>query len=69
VRDDLDWDEAAELVEDMRAAIREEWRISFGKGTQGRPEAAAEKDAQEADVPGVGAAEHGGVNRRGAWKV
>jgi hypothetical protein len=30
MREDLDWDEAGELVQEMRKAVKEEWQATFG---------------------------------------
>jgi hypothetical protein len=54
MRDDLDDDDAAVLVEDMRRSIKEEWAVSFS----GKREAEV-RDSTKG---------HGGT-RKGAWKV
>jgi hypothetical protein len=54
MRDDLDDDDAAVLVEDMRRCIKEEWAESFN-GKRGAEVSDSTKG-------------HGGT-RKGAWKV
>ncbi|KIX04974.1 uncharacterized protein Z518_05846 [Rhinocladiella mackenziei CBS 650.93] len=58
MRDDLDYEDAAVLVEDMREAVREEWmgRISTEVDV---------RDGEESVAPGT----NGGGKRKGAWKV
>lgn len=68
MREDLDYDEAAVLVEAMRAAVREEWQASFGSAEDaaGGRGAISTTDTGGADIETV---EAGGSGRRGAWKV
>ncbi|KIW12964.1 hypothetical protein PV08_08151 [Exophiala spinifera] len=56
MRDDLDYDDAAVLVEDMRRCIREEWEAS----SAGKREAKVEQDKSSVGNP---------EQRKGAWKV
>ncbi|EXJ68247.1 uncharacterized protein A1O5_08862 [Cladophialophora psammophila CBS 110553] len=70
MREDLDYDDAAVLVESMRAAIREELARSFGKG-EGSVSAETVEQMRSLDV---GAGSEGGGNgsrngRRLPWKV
>jgi len=64
MREDLDWDEAAVLVETMRAAVKEEWQRSFpiSDGTEDAP-------ARELRGLELENSDDGGNGRRGAWKV
>ncbi len=64
MREDLDYDEAAELVEAMRAAVKEEWQATFP--APGRTENAIANEAKPSEMEGSG---DGGSGRRGAWKV
>ncbi|OAP60760.1 hypothetical protein AYL99_05762 [Fonsecaea erecta] len=71
MREDLDYDDAAVLVEDMRAAIKEEWTKTFGR-EEGRANAETVNGTRSAGgVPGgAGAMENAGGNgRRLPWKV
>lgn len=64
MREDLDFDEAADLVEQMRAAVKDEWQASFGtpSGLEGTPA----REAGFLETTGNG---DGEKHRRGAWKV
>ncbi|OQU96665.1 HIT domain-containing protein [Cladophialophora immunda] len=70
MREDLDYDDAAVLVEDMRAAIREEWEKSFGR-EEGRATAETVTGTRSSVVAGSQAGGDGGDGngRRLAWKV
>ena len=64
MREDLDYDEAAELVEVMRAAVKEEWQVTFP--ATGRTESVIANEARTSENE---ATSDGGSGRRGAWKV
>ena len=60
MRDDLDYDEASDLVEAMRKCVREEWETSFGAGSD-LPSVEPEADkALEETSPRT--------DRKGGWK-
>ncbi|KIX94377.1 uncharacterized protein Z520_09763 [Fonsecaea multimorphosa CBS 102226] len=74
MREDLDYDDAALLVEDMRAAIREEWEKSLGTSREERGRAANAETVEGTSGSGgpssAGGSEKGdGNGRRLAWKV
>ena len=67
MRDDLDDEDAAVLIRDMRAAVKEEWEASFRKLFAAAEGSSATRDG--ADAEGQGSGGDGGGGRRGAWKV
>ncbi|KIW85746.1 hypothetical protein Z517_01138 [Fonsecaea pedrosoi CBS 271.37] len=74
MREDLDYDDAAVLVEDMRAAIREEWERTFGarEGEQATTNSAATVSGMRSlNLAGSteGGERGGGSGRRLPWKV
>ncbi len=59
MRDDLDYDDAAVLVESMRRAVTAEWKTTFG----------STETTRSAEVKGDDDFQESGSRRRGAWKV
>lgn len=71
MRDDLDWEDAAVLVGNMRRAVQEEWEVSFGTGSS-TDAAGTCPEAKRGEVEGDAGANIDSVDssrRRGAWKV
>ena len=64
MREDLDYDEAAELVQLMRAAVKDEWEA--GSPTNPASKGPMVKDPTNSEAE---ANAEGGNGRRGGWKV
>ena len=65
MREDLDYDEAAELVARMRAAVKDEWAVTFRAHSGSEEGMGTDLKPSEAESSG----DRGKNNRRGAWKV